>query len=66
MKKQSRLCFVVQIVGASLALAGIICLLIARWDRVTACLHSFFTRCADIFSCPDLDEYDYADEQLFG
>ena len=63
MKKQSMWRFVVQIVGASLALAGIICLLIAHWDKLTACLRSFFTKCADICSCPEFD--DYEDELLY-
>lgn len=63
MKKQSMWRFVVQIVGASLALAGVICLLIAHWDRLTAGLRAFFAKCADIRSCPEFD--DYADELLY-
>lgn len=63
MRKQSVWRFVVQIVGASLALAGLICILIAHWDKLTAGLRRFFVKCMDICSCPELD--DYADELLY-
>ena len=66
MKKQSMWRFVVWGVGVALALAGIICILIAHWDKVTACMHSFFTKCADIFSCPEFDDYgDFEDDLLY-
>ena len=63
MKKHSVWRFVVQIVGASLALAGLICLLIANWDRLTARLRMFFVKCMDVCACPEFD--DYADELLY-
>ncbi len=59
MKKQSIWRLVVQIVGASLALAGIICLLVAYWDKLAA----LCTKCKGACACPESE--DYADELLY-
>lgn len=62
MKKQSVWRFVLKIVGASLAVAGFVCLLIAYWDKLSACFGAVCAKCS--CKCAN-DEYaDYADELM--
>ena len=42
--------FILKIIGASLALAASVCLVIAFWDRLTALLHNLLK--------PECDDYD--------
>lgn len=60
MKKQSTWRFVMRIVGASLAVAGLVCLLIAYWDKLTACIGG---KCKGKCECSEYD--DYADELMY-
>ena len=59
MKKVSTWRFVLKIVGAALAVAGAICLVIAFWDKLSACAHSVCAKCRKSESC------DYEDELLY-
>lgn len=63
MKKQSTWRFVVKIVGASLAVAGFVCLLVAYWDKLTNFFGGICNKCRDARSCPEFD--DYADDLMF-
>ena len=63
MEKKSIWRLVVQIVGLALALAGIIFLLIAHWDKLTACVASLRSKCKSACSCAESE--DYADELLY-
>ena len=58
MKKVSTWRFVLKIVGAALAVAGAVCLVIAFWDKLSACARSV---CA---KCRKSESYDY-EEDLF-
>lgn len=42
--------FILKIIGASLALAASVCLVIAFWDRLTSLLHNLLR--------PESDDYD--------
>lgn len=63
MKKQSIWRFVMKIVGASLAVAGFVCLLIAYWDKLTACIGTIGAKCKGKCECSEYD--DYADELMY-
>ena len=55
--------FVMKIVGASLAVAGFVCLVIAYWDKLTACVNSIGARCKSKCECSEYE--DYADDLLY-
>lgn len=59
--------FVVKIVGASLAFAGMVCLLIAYWDKLAAgacsVKQSVAAKCKCRGKCSEFDDYD--DELLY-
>ncbi len=59
--------FVVKIVGASLAFAGMVCLLVAYWDKLAAGLcsakKSVAAKCKCRGKCSEFDDYD--DELLY-
>ena len=54
--------FVVKIVGASLAFAGMVCLLIAYWDKLAAgacsVKQSVAAKCKRRGKCSEFDDYD--------
>ena len=62
MKIQSTWRFVLKIVGASLAVAGFVCLLIAYWDKLSACVASIGAACKGKREHSEYD--DYADELM--
>jgi len=47
--------FVVKIVGASLALAGLVCLVVGCWDKIAACGSSVIKKAG---RCSEFDDYD--------
>ena len=59
--------FVMKIVGASLAVAGFVCLVIAYWDKLTACCSAIGEKCKSKCKCKCASsEYDdYEDELLY-
>ena len=61
MKKNSTWRFVMKIVGASLAVAGLICLIIGYWDKLMACGSAISEKCK--CGCSEFDDYD--DELLY-
>lgn len=63
MKKQSIWRFVVQIVGVSLALAGLICLLVAYWDKLVSSIGALCNKCKG--DCASAESEDYEDELLY-
>ena len=63
MKNQSTWRFVLKIVGAALAVAGFVCLLIAYWDKLTACCKAIGEKCASKRVSSEYD--DYEDELLY-
>lgn len=63
MKKQSTWRFVLKIIGASLAAAGAICLVVGYWDRMLASFCALGEKCRRGGEAPETD--DYADELLY-
>lgn len=63
MKKQSMWRFVVKIIGASLAAAGAICLVVGYWDKMMGFFCSLGEKCKH--SCADSECDDYDDELLY-
>ena len=63
MKKNSTWRFVLKIVGASLAVAGLICLIVGYWDKLTACGSAIAEKCKCKCGCSEFDDYD--DERLY-
>lgn len=63
MKTKSTWRFVMKIVGAALAAAGLICLLVAYWDKLTACGNAIVEKCKCKCGCSEFDDYD--DELLY-
>lgn len=59
MKKVSTWRLVLEIVGAALAVAGVVCLVIAFWDRLAEGVRLL---CA---KCKKSESYDYEDELLY-
>lgn len=57
--------FVMKIVGASLAVAGIVCLVIAYWDKLTACCSTIGEKCKSKCKCMPSEYDDYEDELLY-
>ena len=53
--------FVLKIVGAALAVAGFVCLLIAYWDKLAAFFGSIGEKC----KCCRCEHNDYEDELLY-
>ena len=47
--------FVLMIVGLSLAAAGLICMLVASWDKLAACARNLGKKRS---ACPEFDDYD--------
>lgn len=64
MKNQSTWRFVLKIVGAALAVAGFVCLLIAYWDKLASCISSLSAKCR-INRCECSEYEDYADDLLY-
>lgn len=65
MRNQSTWRFVMKIVGASLAVAGFVCLVIAYWDKLAALFGAVCAKCK-CKSSADCSEYDdYADELMY-
>lgn len=63
MRNQSTWRFVMKIVGASLAVAGFVCLIIAYWDKLSAFFGSVCAKCKSSAECSEYD--DYADELMY-
>lgn len=63
MKKNNTWRFVMKIVGASLAVAGLICLIIGYWDKLMACGSAISEKCKRKCGCSEFDDYD--DELLY-
>ena len=55
MKSNSTWRFVLAIVGASLAAAGFICIVVANWNKLTACVASLGKKRS---ACPEFDDFD--------
>lgn len=54
--------FVMKVVGASLAFAGFVCLVVAFWDKLAECVTSLGEKC----KCKRCAEHeDFADELLY-
>ena len=65
MKKGSTWRFVLKIVGASLALAGVICLVIGYWDKLMAGGAAVGKAVASKRGCRCSEFDDYDDAQLY-
>lgn len=64
-KTESTWRFVLKIVGAALAVAGFVCLLIAYWDKLTACCCALGEKCKGKCKCEPSEYDDYEDELLY-
>ena len=63
--KKCNWCLILKIAGAVLALVGVVCLIVAYWDKISAFFGALGAKCKGKCVCEDSEYDDYADDLMY-